>query len=409
MKLKKLLETSEDLLDHMQESNYSHEYIMCFSRELRWIEKNIAEYQVSSYEELCQMRLHQSKPYEESHIRSMYGVFKRFEENGEFPDRKMHGTVFERATYHKLSPYFKCLVDMYTDYAKNNVHQESTISKCRSKSSCFFMHLQNLGYTSLEHVKEKDVLSFFATKDGESIRGRSYKRDIAIVLNSELKDQSIHARRIVDLLPAIPQKHKNIKFLTAEESDAIHEMLSSEACPLTLRDRAIGFLLYFTGIRAGDIADLRMNEIDWRSDKIVRRQHKTGNLLELPLIPVVGNAIYNYISKERPASEEDHLFLWSKAPYTALSSNAVWQICRKIYTASGVRQNPGDRKGSHIFRHHLATHLAGQGFAQPVISDTLGHSEPMTLSYYLSADITHLRELALSIDAFPVSEEVFKA
>jgi len=100
--------------------------------------------------------------------------------------------------------------------------------------------------------------------------------------------------------------------------------------------------------------------------------------------------------------------LWSTPPYAELGSDAVWQICEKIYAAAGVRRNSGERRGSHIFRHHLATHLAGKGFAQPVISSTLGHSEPQSLSYYLSADIVHLRELALSIEDFPVCEEVFR-
>lgn len=84
------------------------------------------------------------------------------------------------------------------------------------------------------------------------------------------------------------------------------------------------------------------------------------------------------------------------------------KFAKKYTRAAGVRRSPGERRGSHIFRHHLATHLAGKGFAQPVISNTLGHSEPTTLSYYLSADMVHLRELALSIEQFPLGKEVFK-
>lgn len=291
MNIKKIVETQEILWQSMRETGYCREYIMGYSHELRWIEANAEKFDVS--------------------------------------------------------PYFENIIDLYTEYARDIIHSENTISKCKYKASCLFFHLQELGYKTLDNVLEKDVLSFFASEDGTNIRSRSYKRDI-------------------------------------------------------------GLLLFFTGIRAGDIADLRLNEIDWQNDLIVRRQQKTGNSLDLPLIAVVGNAIYDYISNDRPNVKNDHVFLWNSPPYAELGSDAIWQICEKIYSAAGVRRSPGERRGSHIFRHHLATHLAGKGFAQPVISNTLGHSEPTTLSYYLSADMVHLRELALSIEQFPLGKEVFK-
>ena len=268
----------------MRDNGYCREYLMSYYRELRWIKANAEKYNVSSYEELCKIRLQSTKPYKISHTKSMYGTFKRFEEDGEFPDRKRHQPLVKKATYHKLSPYYKEIIDLYTEYAQDNVHSENTISKCRSKASCFFFHLQNLGYETLDEVKEKDVLSFFTDKDGENIRSRSYKRDIVMVLKSDLREFSTSAHRVSELLPAIPKRHKNIPFLNEEESTAIHEMLSNDDCPLSLRDRAIGMLLYFTGIRAGDIVDLRLSEIDWRNDIIIRQQRKTGKANTLNIV-----------------------------------------------------------------------------------------------------------------------------
>jgi len=75
---------------------------------------------------------------------------------------------------------------------------------------------------------------------------------------------------------------------------------------------------------------------------------------------------------------------------------------------AGIRQNPGDRKGMHLFRHYLATSLLGYGVEQPIISSTLGHQSPSSLAPYLSADFTHLKECALNIERFPVRKEVFQ-
>jgi len=75
--------------------------------------------------------------------------------------------------------------------------------------------------------------------------------------------------------------------------------------------------------------------------------------------------------------------------------------------AAGIRQSKGDRKGFHIFRHHLATTLLGSGVPQPVISRILGHSAPESLEPYLRADFSHLKECSISIEHFPVPKEVF--
>ncbi len=75
--------------------------------------------------------------------------------------------------------------------------------------------------------------------------------------------------------------------------------------------------------------------------------------------------------------------------------------------AAGLRQKTGDRKGTHIFRHNLATSLLENGISRPIISQTLGHTAPDSLEPYLKADFIHLKKCAVSIEGFPVSEEVF--
>lgn len=75
---------------------------------------------------------------------------------------------------------------------------------------------------------------------------------------------------------------------------------------------------------------------------------------------------------------------------------------------AGIRSNAGDRRGFHLFRHHLATLLLENGVQQPIISSTLGHQSPDSLNPYLSSDFLHLKECALSIDCFPVDRKVFQ-
>ncbi len=149
-----------------------------------------------------------------------------------------------------------------------------------------------------------------------------------------------------------------------------------------------------------------MADIDWANDLIRIRQQKTDIPLELPLTKTIGNAIYDYLMMERPYNELPEIFLTQCTPYTRLQSTSLTNVAKKIMTVAKIRTQAGDRKGFHIFRHYLATTLLGKGVSQPVISRILGHTSPVSLNAYLSADFPHLKECSLSVECFPLRKEV---
>lgn len=202
----------------------------------------------------------------------------------------------------------------------------------------------------------------------------------------------------------IKYHHKNVQYLTEDEVDKILSVLRTESSGRSLRNRAIGMLLVYTGMRACDIASLRIGDIDWVNEEIHCIQQKTGLPLHLPLLPVVGNAIFDYLENERPESMCDNVFI-STISKEKLAPQSVGSISGVIYKAAGVRTLEGDRKGTHIFRHHLVTALLSNGVAQPVVSETVGHSSPESLAPYLHADIENLRKCALDISRFPIKRE----
>ena len=185
-------------------------------------------------------------------------------------------------------------------------------------------------------------------------------------------------------------------------------MLSEENNGLSLRDKAIGTIAMYTGLRSCDIVALQMKNIDWDNDLIILSQQKTGNTLKLPLMPIVGNAIFEYILKERSSkSTALNIFVYATWPYSNLGRHSMYDVSDKILETAGLRRNAGDRRGFHLFRHHIATKMLGNNIPRPIISATLGHSCPESLNTYLSADFIHLREFALSIEKYPMDEKLF--
>jgi len=152
---------------------------------------------------------------------------------------------------------------------------------------------------------------------------------------------------------------------------------------------------------------MNLTFIDWESEEIHFLLQKTGQPLVLPLTATIGNSIYDYLMNERPESSDSHLFLGAVYPHYPFGAGTVWHQAAKIYKVASIRQEKGDRRGTHLFRHNVATSFLGSGIPRPIISQTLGHANPHSLDPYLHADLVHLKECALSIESFPVREGVF--
>ena len=211
----------------------------------------------------------------------------------------------------------------------------------------------------------------------------------------------------MSFLPALREIRKNIQYLTPEEIQKVKGILNDGENLITLRDKAIGMLALYTGLRGCDIAGLTLDAINWDSDFIEIRQQKTEIPLELPLTAVTGNAIYDYLTSERPHTKSRYVFVSQHKPYERLKNRSIGNVAVRLMKIAGIRQAKGDRKGFHIFRHHFATALLGNGVPQPVISRTLGHTSPDSLESYLRADFPNLKECAINIERFPVLKEVF--
>ena len=282
--------------------------------------------------------------------------------------------------------------------------QPYTLNRIMQQPSC--LQLYKKGIDSLDNITECAVLEIFF-QNGSLCRSCSYKKNIAAVFKTCIQffPQNI-CERILTYLPGLRERRKNVQYLNAEEVVKLKTVLTDSKSTITWRDKAIGLLALYTGLRSSDIAGLTMTDIDWANDVIRMRQQKTDMPLELPLIATVGNAIYDYLMLERPQSRHEEIFLSLRPPYARLRRGSVGNIAKKIMNAAGIRTKGGDRKGFHIFRHHLATTLLGNNVSQPVISRILGHTAPSSLNAYLSADFLHLKECALSIECFPLGKEV---
>ena len=408
MNVQNLHDNYPKLISYMENNGYSKTYVDRFKREITKILVLADSQDWFCYTDVY---LEYTKtPHSPDYLRNkrtLIGAIEQFDIHGRYPNGRRRHELFQRGAYPLLSPEFKSVIDYYCEAEKKRGKKVTTIYSESHNTATFFLSLQQKGIDSLVKITEEAVLSIFISPDEALIRSCSYKKNINAVLKACIPYYPEACPRILAFLPALRETRKNIQYLTSEELQKVKEVLANGENRLTLCDKAIGMLALYTGLRGCDIAAMTLDSIDWGRDLIYIRQQKTDFPLELPLTAVVGNAIYDYLTSERPHTESRYLFVTQNKPYDRLKNRSIGNVAVRIMIATGIRQSKGDRKGFHIFRHHLATALLGNGVPQPVISRILGHTSPDSLEAYLSADFLHLKECSINIEHFPVSEEVF--
>ncbi|MBI4471598.1 MAG: tyrosine-type recombinase/integrase [Acidobacteria bacterium] len=158
------------------------------------------------------------------------------------------------------------------------------------------------------------------------------------------------------------------------------------------RDRAILLLLARMGLRANDVAHLRLDNIEWEQAWI-NVSGKGRRQTRLPLTQEIGDAIVAYVQDGRRPCLTNILFVRDKAPFRAFRSHSsISMIVTRAMRRAGVRCP--NRGAAHIFRHSAATSMLRQGTSLQEISIILRHRSVRTTEIYAKVDVVSLRMIA---------------
>jgi site-specific recombinase XerC len=155
------------------------------------------------------------------------------------------------------------------------------------------------------------------------------------------------------------------------------------------RDFAILMVLARLGLRAGEVAALALDDIDWRAGEVVVRG-KGRRHERLPLPSDVGEAVVGYLSRGRPSSDDRGLFLRARAPHGPISGGAVQGVVVQACGRAGL-----PRIGSHRLRYSVATDMVRAGGSLAEVGQVLRHRSTSTTAIYAKVDRVVLGDLAL--------------
>lgn len=154
------------------------------------------------------------------------------------------------------------------------------------------------------------------------------------------------------------------------------------------RDYALIVLLLRLGLRCGEVARLRLDDIDWVAGEVLVRG-KAARMDRLPLPVEVGEAIAGYLQRGRPDSPRREVFLRARAPFSPIAAKTVSSTVRRACQRAGVAEI-----GAHRLRHTAACEMVARGASLVSVGQVLRHSSLQSTAVYVRVDIEQLRRLA---------------
>ncbi len=183
-------------------------------------------------------------------------------------------------------------------------------------------------------------------------------------------------------------------FLSVREVDALLNAFANTAAdPLELRNRTMMELLYSSGLRVSELADLPMGAVDFETE-LIRVVGKGSKTRIVPIGKPALRLLRRYLKEARPILAETApraSFVFLSRHGRRLDRERIWAIVKEAALRAGIDKNIHP----HTLRHSFASHLLANGADLRTIQEMLGHADISTTEIYTHVDVQDLRKAIL--------------
>ena len=292
----------------------------------------------------------------------------------------------------QLTEYFEKVAD---DYLSLDMHP-NTRNDARWVVHKYFAWLDGQGFGTLTKVGAEQIQKFLLHCASSMAMGTMH--DVKIHLKKlyvHLHESGLSKSPYLALLSF--KVNRETKLPQTMPRDEIAKMLGGIDKTTVAGKRAYAAMLLGTvlGLRACDVAGLKLADIDWVAGELKIVQSKTSCTVVQPLTRDVGEAIKDYILNARPKTNVPHVFVRLCAPFTEIKSAVtVGEMFLECCNAVGLDYG----KRFHILRRSLATSMITAGSTVDDVGQVLGVVGMESTKKYLAFDTENLKLCALPFD-----------
>ena len=268
----------------------------------------------------------------------------------------------------------------------------STVEQWRAKTAKFLQWCE-LTNRQLSTLQPNDIDNYFVS-EGAGRWSRVSVANVASALRVFLRYVATQGQCDARVPAAIcrPRIYEQESLPYAPGWSEVRRILSDPAIdkPRGIRDRAILMLLSIYGMRSGEVASLRLDQIDWHGNALRLFRLKRRQAQVYPLLPSVAQALALYVDTVRPPTACKEVFISLHAPWRRLAPNSLYDIVNRRFVEFGIQ---AAHRGPHALRHACATQLLADGLTLKEIGDHLGHRTTAATRTYAKVDMVSLREV----------------
>ena len=251
--------------------------------------------------------------------------------------------------------------------------------------------LSEFDFSEVNNVSYTIIRSWIVKLVGDGVSNRTINRKI-----SSLRTYYKFLLKIGDIEVSPLVKHKALKTakklqvpFSEKEIEDVLEILKGEDSFIGLRNKLIVELFYSTGMRRGELVNLKLNDIS-DSQKTIKVLGKRKKERLIPLLPSALSTIDSYLGYRKDLSslkDVDYLLLTEKG--TKIYETLVYRVINNYFSKASEKV----KKSPHILRHSFASHLLNEGADIKSVKELLGHSSLASTQIYANNSISKLKQV----------------
>lgn len=317
-------------------------------------------------------------------------------------DFQLHHAVLRRYFKHKeilTVPFFVDIRSRFRSFCEKKGYSQVTTGHYVKQSSYLMDYLAAQGMEDFTAVTLDTVNAYIRT-----LAGFSYKTVEQHICSLRAFFRFLYQEGTVpdDLAAKMPmvKARKQAAIPSVWTHEELKQLIGAidRGSPKGKRDYAIILIACRLGLRCTDIKNLCFENFNWVEKKLRFTQSKTGQPMELPLVPDVGWAVIDYLKYGRPKVDSSRIFVRHMAPFLPFAEEDRLDQLIRAYMVKAHIPMRGKHRGMHSLRHTMASVLLEKDTPLPVISDIIGHLDTNSTAVYLKVDMERLAECPLDFE-----------